>query len=369
MMLFEIVNFDIRDEVENKTIALDNILRSYRERHHVIVSSRENIKKMGNVAKLSLEAEKALEEIHDSFREYKALSSLLNVIVKVDFSNKGIINNEEINSQSIIHMSYDYFTQSARVQPTTLITENDVDHKMYEQIIKGYLKSNSDLSGLNFYFQKHCGYGSHTYKVFSDYKNELKFAFCIVDSDQKYPFAPLGSTAGKFKKEDFGVRGTTEARMLLVRELESLIPIEVIEKLTVEGDYSDTSIDILDKIKALDNESDYSFRTYFDHKDGISLKEAIKPNNKFFWKKFFRNEHGVIIKDCFKTDNCVECGSCIKIKGFGEKTLEKSVELLETSNVRSIIKKLAPNIKSEWDIIGAKAISWGCVPSGRRERA
>lgn len=368
-MLIEIVNFDISSNIENKTIALDNILRSHRERCHIVVSSRKNLNNINGMVQLSLEAANALEEIHDSSREYKTLSSKFSVIVKVDFSKEELISNNEINEQSVICISYDYFIKSIRVQPTTLITENDIDHQMYEQIIQCYLKSNTNLSGLGYSFQKNCGYGSHIYKVFSDYRDDCKFAFCMVDSDKKHPNAALGSTAGQFKKDDFGVIGTTEARMLSVRELESLIPIGVLEKLITDGDYPDTSIDILDKIKLLDSSSNEEFRTYFDHKEGMYLKEAIKPQGKFFWKKFFRNERGINIKSCFKTDICSECDSCIKIKGLGEKTLENSIILLQKSNKRNILKSLPPTIRNEWDMIGTKAISWGCTPLGRRARA
>ncbi|TCV07955.1 hypothetical protein [Vibrio crassostreae] len=369
-MLIEIINLDPAADLssDDKVSALDNLLRSHRERNHIVMIPRSSLKIISEYPSFSLDAKKAIEELYDSTREYKALVDKLSVITKVDFSSTQDVTNTKNGTQDYITISYDFFLHSIRVQPTTLISENDTDHEMYLQIADGYLKSNSHLASVGCTFQKNCGYGSHISKVYCDYKDEYKFAFCLVDNDRKYPEAPLGSTAGKFNKCDFNVSGTVELTLLSVRELESLIPTEILESLVCDGDYSSSFVDVLDKIRQLDIDSKGEFRKYFDHKDGIFLKDALKPRAKDFWKAFFKSENNISIKDCFKTDECIDCGSCVKINGLGDKTLENSINLIKRVNKRNLIKNLPSTIKSEWHSIGNRAVSWGCTPHGRRAR-
>ncbi|EMK6825162.1 hypothetical protein V9K20_001966, partial [Vibrio cholerae] len=64
-----------------------------------------------------------------------------------------------------------------------------------------------------------------------------------------------------------------------------------------------------------------------------------------------------------------DCGSCIKINGFGDKVLEKSIEKIKNINKSKLFKHLPDDIKDEWGFIGKKAVSWGCAPAGRKARA
>ncbi|AKB04092.1 hypothetical protein O1B54_003292 [Vibrio cholerae] len=369
-MLIEIINYKEGDILNDRKVsALDNILRSHRERNHIVIISREQINYILKCQDLSFDARKTLDEIQDSLREYKSLVNELSVISKVDFSRENEILNSKHGAQDVIIVSYDFFIKSMMIQPTTLITENDIDHEMYEQITETYIKSKNELGSLKFSFQKNCGYGSHIYRVYSDYKSNKKFAFCVVDSDKKYPNARLGSTAGQFSTSDFKVSGTVEAKLLSVRELESLIPIDILEDLLKNGDYHSSSIDTLDKIKELNKSSNGEFRKFFDHKDGITLRDALTPKNITFWKGFFKNEKNIVIKDCFQSNMCGDCGSCIKINGFGDKVLEKSIEKIKNINKSKLFKHLPDDIKDEWGFIGKKAVSWGCAPAGRKARA
>ncbi|MEF2483287.1 hypothetical protein V4D09_08285 [Vibrio mimicus] len=369
-MLIEIINYREESILDrDKNSALDNILRSHRERNHIVIISRDQIKNILKCEDLSFDARKSLDEIQDSSREYRSLLKELSVISKVDFSRENEIINSKDGIQDVILVSYDFFIKSMMIQPTTLITENDIDHEMYEQITEAYIRSKNELGSLKFSFQKNCGYGSHTYRVYSDYKSSKKFAFCVVDSDKKHPNASLGSTAGQFSNSDFKVSGTVEAKLLSVRELESLIPIDILEELLKKGDYHPSSIDTLDKIKELNKNSNGEFRKFFDHKDGITLKDALKPNNMKFWKDFFKNEKNIVIKGCFRSNICDDCENCIRINGFGDKILEKSINAMKNINKSKLFKSLPDDIKDEWGFIGKKAISWGCAPAGRKARA
>ncbi len=353
---------------EEKLTALENLLTAHRERNHVVFFPRKIIKKILDCNVLSKVSQNSALEVLNTSREYKQLCEKFSLIVYIDFDKIDYIKNNNNEGRHIIEISYDYFITSSRTQLSTLIPENDVDFELYKIIGESYLKNHIEHK-LNISFNKHCGYGSHTHRVYSQYRNDNKFALCIVDNDRKYPDAALGSTASSFHSNDFSIVGTVEAAILNVREAESLIPISIVEETIVDGDYPNSKVDVVDKIKLLDTGSRGEFRRYFDHKEGITLKEAIKPNAIRFWKGFFSSEKLINIKSCYQTNECNECGSCIALEGLGDKILDNTLEVLNKKNRRNLMKNLSQELHREWHYIGEKIVAWGCVPEPRRVRA
>ncbi|MGL6314782.1 hypothetical protein [Vibrio sp. WXL103] len=367
-MIYRVVwDFDENDpDISYKIQAIETLLISHRDRHNLVYLPRSLIKNLINRTSESLVS--TLVEVGELSREVKQVFDELSIIVDVRFDKLDFVGNANIDNQSVIEVSYDKFLTSVRASPATMIPENDIDYELYSLIGRAYVKSKSHLNfGIN--LGKNCGYGSHTYRVYSDFKEDDKFALCVVDSDKKYPGSQKGSTAGAFCESDFSVKGTVEARILNVREAESLIPPNVIEKCILDGDYQKESVDAYQKIIDLDNVSNGEFRKYFDHKDGIELKQALQPNMKFFWKQFFKDERLINIKECYKTEGCDDCGSCIKIHGLGPKILENSLESMNSSNLRRVLSELPPSLVGEWSTIGKSVFSWGCTPLSRRARS
>ncbi|EJF4092845.1 hypothetical protein DFX34_RS14260 [Vibrio parahaemolyticus] len=354
-------------DFERKLISFENIISAHRDRNHVVYCNRKIARKILNSNLLSLSGKKALLEINESSREYKEASKEISVVSHIIFDKEDYIGNVKTEKQTVIEISYDYFMCNLRTRPSTLIPENDSDFELFNIIGESYLKSCSNHH-FGIKFEKNCGYGSHTFKVYSDYKSQNRFALCIVDSDSKYPGAPLGSTARPFLNLGFSVENTVEAKLLTVREAESLLPDDVIESALVEGNYSAGMVDILEKVKKLDQDSKGIFRQYFDHKDGISLKQALQPKLVGFWKPHFAQERTLPVKPCYKSNICDDCGSCIKLEGFGERILENSLNTMARSNKRNLITRLSGGIKEEWESIGVKMLAWGCIPSPRRAR-
>ncbi|HIF9497144.1 TPA: hypothetical protein ACX6SJ_001573 [Photobacterium damselae] len=369
-MIIEIINFDPEKDIlsNNKICALENLFLSYRERNHIVLCDRKALKALIESKTISAMAISTIADIIRITREINAIKNKFSVIARVDFSKTEYIFNEVENEQNIINISYDFFEISARIQPSILITENDLDFELYNYITETYSKCDASLNvGLK--IKKICGYGSHCYKVFKDHQDEHQFAMCIVDCDRKYPDAQLGSTAGQFKSDDLKVNGTVQANILNVREVESLLPSDLIIEAIKDGDYPSTMVDDFDKVERLNMASNQSFRKYFDHKDGISLKQAISGKNAKYWKSFFSEEQRIHIKDCYKTSICTNCDSCIKINGFGDKILENTLSILKKKNKSLVRNNLSSTLREDWDYIGRNIISWGCTPQGRRLRA
>ncbi|HIF9032111.1 TPA: hypothetical protein ACYHNW_000738 [Vibrio cholerae] len=108
-MLIEIINYKEGDILNDRKVsALDNILRSHRERNHIVIISREQINYILKCQDLSFDARKTLDEIQDSLREYKSLVNELSVISKVDFSRENEILNSKHGAQDVILVSYDF---------------------------------------------------------------------------------------------------------------------------------------------------------------------------------------------------------------------------------------------------------------------
>ncbi|WP_411992532.1 hypothetical protein [Agarivorans sp. DSG3-1] len=369
MILKVICNPDELDvDYHQKVSAFENILSAQRDGNHVVYCDRKLIRHFRGSSHLSSSSLQTISELHFLSREYKTVSNEISVVVHVLFDRSHYVNNLDANGQNIIEISYDYFNSTLRVQPSTLIPENDKDFDFFKIIADGYLNRKSNYN-FNLKLSKHCGYGSHTYSVYSEYKSSQKLALCIVDNDVKYPGASVGSTARQFGQNGFCIDGTVEAKMLSVREIESLLPEEVIEEALVSKGYPANSIDVLEKMKRLEQISSGEFRKYFDHKDGITLKQALQPSWSAFWKDFFVAEPTFGIKPCAQNNDCIECGSCIKLDGFGERILEKSLEVMDDSHKRKLFERLSGIILEEWEAIGEKVIAWGCAPKAGRARA
>ncbi|MEZ9057985.1 hypothetical protein [Vibrio pelagius] len=369
-MIFNIIWDYNEDDIdfENKLVSFENLISAHRDRNHVVYCNRRTSKAILNSNVLSLSGRKALLEIKECSREYKEISKKIPVITHILFDRTEYVNNIVNSRQNVIQISYDNFLCNLRTRPTTLIPENDNDFDLFHIIGNGYLKSHATFQ-FGIKFEKNCGYGSHTFRVYSDYKSQNRFALCIVDSDSKYPGAPVGSTARPFLSQGFSIDNTVEAKLLNVREAESLLPDEVIETTLVDGDYPSSKVDVFEKVQSLDSDSNGLFRQYFDHKDGISLRQALHPNLVEFWKPHFSNERMLSVKACYRNNTCDECGSCIQIEGFGDRILENAIEVMARSNQRNLISRLSGVLKDEWESIGSKMVAWGCTPSPRRARA
>ena len=104
---------------------------------------------------------------------------------------------------------------------------------------------------------------------FDDLTNNSEITLCIIDNDKSHPAKGKGSTANLFKDFDKEYNNNSLTHIIDVREIESLLPIKVIEEVVCENKVP-KDIESLDIIKAFKTVN-ISFREYFDHKEGLSL--------------------------------------------------------------------------------------------------
>ena len=361
-MLFKIINLypDLYSKEKDKLLAISNILKSHGERKNIVIAERDaliTIIKSDSYGEL----EKIYsEDILSNIREVSNLTSTLQIHVVIDFENTTRTSIYDEKSKAIL-AGYKLFTDTEKINHPSFLAENESDYEFYKIISTVYLKHELKANiGINFSF---ClGAGSHCKAEFNRLKSENKIVFCIVDNDKAHPNKKEGDTSSAFTNEDRCINGLSFVEVLLHREIESLIPLKIMEEIVVEK--------IQDKISTMDEiksscATNNMFMKHFDFKEGIDLQEMISLDNTHgnFWTEIIAHNPRFNTKDCLRyksPKHCAECSCCPKINGISEHLLSHALEKIERTNTKSIYQNLDPIIRSEWSRLGHLISSWGC---------
>lgn len=365
-MLFKITNCNPADYVDdlNRCLALRNLITSYGLRKNVVILGTEAINQILDSNIYDKPTKNFVYEIDSTRREYYQIISQLLVYCIVDFNFDGIECNLS-NNQFSIRMGYEYFVNTSNTEYINFITEGRNDFDMYALIAKYYVRKISPLNlevGLNF-----CqGAGSQCKQRFDDLTNSSEITLCIIDNDKSHPAKGKGSTANLFKDFDKEYNNNSLTHIIDVREIESLIPIKVIEEVVCENKVP-KDIEGLDTVKAFKTVN-ISFREYFDHKEGLSLKDAIDLDSKHgnYWLNILHTNHKFASSQCLINETCYKCYTCGKIEGFGDNILKRSLDYMNKLNLNSF--DVEPDILTHWNKIGELILSWGCIPNSRPTR-
>lgn len=346
--------------------ALINLLNSHGLRNNIVLAPKDALKEIIESPLYSKNDKIYASDILDVSREYGALKNSLLMYGVVDFNgtSTSVVCTDD---RYEITISYNNFINPINAEATPIITENNADFTFYSVIGKFYSKFISKLN-LNLKLSHHLGAGSHSKPQFDRLSNYHPFLLCIVDNDKAHPNKGEGSTSSVFISSDRMLNNGKLAKILNVREIESLIPKLILDKVF---NYDTSSIiDNLNEIYqlALNNED---FRVYFDHKDGISLKQAIELDNRYgeFWLPILSNINRFNTKDCFISKICTECNDCPRLNGLGDSLLKNSNIHLVKTNPHRFKNSLESNIKDLWEDVGYFMLTWGCVPSERLTRS
>lgn len=365
-MLFNIVNCNPANyETDlNRHLALRNLITSYGLRKNIVIIDNKSIDQIINSDIYDKPTKNFAYNMDTTRREYYQIIDQLSVYCIVDFNFEGI-DCRAYKNQFIIRMSYKHFLKTSNTEHVNLITEGKNDFDFYTIVAKYYSKKISPLNlglGLNF-----CqGAGSQCKERFDDLTNAGEITLCILDNDKSHPTKGIGSTAKSFKDLDKEYNNNSLAYIIDVREVESLLPMRIIEQVLGENKVP-KDIDNLDKIKAFKN-ANASFREYFDHKEGLSLKNAIELDSTYgsYWLKILLTSSNFSSSPCLANETCYKCHSCGKIEGLGDNILKKSLDYMNKLNLNSL--NIEPDILTHWKKIGELILSWGCIPNSRPTR-
>lgn len=363
-MLFKVENCFPSSYINdlNKLRALENLVNTNGLRKNLVILEKSVINEIKVSDFYSASTKHFVTDIEKHRREYGGIIGKLVVYSIVDFKFSGVQCTREID-QWIIRIGSDYFSDPENISSVNLVTEGKLDFDFYSLIAEYYSKHIS-LINLKVNFKFHHGGGSQSKTIFDNLINEGKIVLCITDNDKSHPDKGEGSTSSVFTVEDRTYNGKSLAHVIDVREIETLIPLRAIEDTLASNDQVDT----FNEIGPLDTGYPH-FRKYFDHKEGLNLKNAIEIDSKHgdFWLDILSSINRFSNKECFKDKLCYTCNDCPKILGFGDNVLKRVVADLSLLKLKRL--KIEPEVISHWENIGELMMAWGCIPAAPIPRA
>lgn len=356
-MVIEIINHD--GELNNDKIgSLTNLLLSSKHGYHLLFSTRKIFNSILSSDEFSPFLKNVAIRDKANLVFNHAILKHINILIQVDFGSSAEPYSIEKDNKHIIRLSYRYFIEPLAIAPTALLTEHISDFRLFKIITELYMKKNN--FSLNYSFKNEQGGGSAIKALFDDLKNVNRLCLCLLDNDKKHPSGANGTTIGAFHTSDFLLQNTIKAFDIDVHEIESLIPMDIIEEVISENNKSSIpTFDILKNIISTNPTTKY----YFDHKEGFSVNRVYElETHGTYWvpllSPFVKNT-------CFHDEHCTCKVKCMAISGFGNGLYNQSIEKIEKLPLRKI-ELILNELEIKWDQIGKELFSWGC--SSAKER-
>lgn len=280
-MLFEfdssIINIDPNNI--NQTNGIETLLSTYRKQNHVVFMRLADVpiisKKIGT--SLSAGSRAALTTLYNNLPEYKVISE--------KFKRKIIVYIEDENKKGIFKKNESWYIplknfSSANIVEAALIGEDPSDAEILLEFARHY----GETEKLRSFITKARllnGGGANTSKTLTTYlKSEHSPCLCVTDSDKYHPKFRESSTTKKCREiVTQHPNQVVEHFSLIEREMENLVPKELIKKVARKDDFFE-----LIESEILSNDEHWK---YLDIKSGVSFKWIKKqddPTNKY-WKK------------------------------------------------------------------------------------
>jgi hypothetical protein len=364
-MLFEITNLNVGDlSVDTKAIlVLENLARAYREQKHIIYAKRKICKSLAESPFLGETTRAIFLQIKNKVTQIGGFAKNALIKVNIDFS--------ETNPQKIsqptnqVTIPYSALTDSISLQKTVFLCEDSQDCSFFEYLAEYFKKQRKFFYTVM--FDHFHGGGDRTKREFENIvtgKN-LRFCFCLLDSDKKHPKGAVGGTAKKFSTQ--ANPPFTHHELLNVHEAESLLPFNVLYKTITPPASSDQidSSDYLEELERIDHPAIY----YFDLKNGFELNVVMEldKNHGPFWGKLLKNIKPPTVKQgCIDNGECVCGGNCKVIHGLGKDLLPNFLKLIGKKSSQKIGELLSTTKKEMWLKWGELIFWWGCAPLSHR---
>jgi hypothetical protein len=345
--------------------AINNLLSANYNRKHIVVFNRKDLQFIiDNQSIFGYPAQIHAQDILYTLTGTGGFIYSLPIRIEVDFSEVKNESSTIIDEKEIISLTYKRFLDPEFISTTILLGEHLNDAKLYYSFSKIYLSNFKDYDGLKLNIKPDHGGGSTTIDKFRSLREDKKICFCILDSDRKFPEDLEQDTSKAFTKEDRQIKNLSKAIVIDAHEIESIIPINILQDMIINKRYGDDAIDKLDRIKFIKNH-----RRYLDHKKGLTLKSAINyRNNKQseHWYNVFGKLDEIKKMDCYIESNCTGCPDCPAIGGLGDKLLANTVDYIDnTSGIYKYRNCIDDKLLDEWSSFAKNVIYWGCTLAHR----
>jgi len=356
---------DILDNNQIAISAINLIALGRRQGKHLLLSDLTSLKRIRDSDFINEETKRVFTFLSENYPNYAAIKDKLTFYIQIT-SGINQMTLKNIDSKDICFVSCDYFQDLKIAAETVVIGENQSEIDFYEYIANS-CKAINGLSKIPLAYQPRMGGGHTTHVVYSTEQNQEKtFCLCFVDSDKKYPGARLGDTLKAVAEADDKTKLLSQYHPLNVREIENIIPLNILEKVSHDDANYKLGYESLEKTIKSENCKDVLF---LDIKKGLSIKKykSIKDEN---FKEFINSICIAILsftKDeldtFFEIENEEDIDTKVLIQGLGTNVLERTIDHLN-KNTEIVPVFDFEEQKKEWYEIGEKFINWTC--SGHR---
>lgn len=351
---------DLTDNLASSSIC--NILTAFREAKHIIVGRKDFFDSLQNHHEhYDVRTRHTASKISNLQREYRTLLEIVSFYIEIDFSHRGRLLKKQDNfGRDILSVSFDYFSDSSKIQIPKLLCEDLTDAAFY-LFIADYFKKTNKMSFLDIKLSSQNGGGRNTENVFKSIIENGDLCLCILDSDKKHPTGTNGDTSNQFANKEYSANG--KHIIIDVHEAENLIPNKIIEEVITQGNYPNEFINHIDNLRNLCNHHPESKR-FFDHKEGLPINLAVDLDGRYgqFWLPIIDNIPRLRRNKCIISHNCNCEPKCKPLHGFGTNLLANTLIYLEQNRSTKIRENLNAPIEDFWNSLGKEIFSWGCSP-------
>lgn len=363
-MLF-VLDKSLADNIDKEDVrrALFYIALGRREGKHLIFcEARNTMKVFAEYTGLGSDTRAIYQNILNRLPSKKRYYERLIRYVRVVAEDTGI-SWRNVGSQKEIKISAASIDDSALIQQTILLCENEADCKLYEKMASVYMIWAS-MGKIIIRYEPRGGGGDTTadqYKAIQHSRRRL--CLCLSDSDQKYPNGPIGDTAKKLKKIS-QPDTLCEHETIGVREIENLIPTAMFSQVSKGNRDRMPCIDFLEK---LEESRSSETRQFLDLKSGLSGKEYfdLLSKNQEYWQSFWDTIRpfgmSEIKQGCLNNQTCStpEKCNCFLFTGFGDKIL-KDIVNMQVPTDHKIAEMVGDPLKPCWERYGELVAAWCC---------
>lgn len=339
--------------------AVENLVTAYMEGKHYVLADRATAQHLYDQGGLGQRASAGLRRIYSRATENRAMLSAISRYVKV-MSDGPVYSNG-----NTLHVPLSEFARSEAVSKTTLLAENVLDCEVLEFAAEHFAIQNG-IRGLTLSIRRQGGGGSTIAMEFDNLcKNREGPVLCVTDGDRLCPSNGPSRTSKKCTRIAARTSWLAEHVDLELREIENIIPLELVEDSTDAPEAAEVVCRVQD-------ERCGSALGYWDAKKGVTVRWVLSlpkgSREQEFWFQHLRCLMDVsgTGSGCIDEDACQHAPCrCVLIPGLGQATLARVKDHLGMSSRHRTLKRIRTNIR-HWLLIGQIVFEWGCAPEAVR---
>ncbi|MBB3141235.1 hypothetical protein [Halomonas organivorans] len=333
---------NLDDDRSDKLRVIEHAINAFGEGKHILWMQRALVEMLLDTEGLSDYHYRALYKLKSYVRESKYLHESFVFHVEIDFDDKMC---RQVEDGRFLRVGYGWLNDSSFWQKAKIIVEHVFDYQLYLKGSQVFLVKAGLFDSQDVKCNPHHGGGATTYDEFVRHLNEDEPVLCIVDSDKSHPSGKLGGTAKRFNRFERGADGFGYLRILDSREVENIIPLDVVEEVILR-----TSQNNYDNFNIV---ARHGCRPFFDHKCGLRKDDALALDHQcgsVYWEG--------VVEAREDADDWV-------CRGIGSDLSRHSLDAMNCCSVHKLAERTVEGVDDEWLSISQLVASWGACLKNR----